>query len=130
MSQANVNQISEWAQMTFQVPPIVNPPPYDNVEERDTDLDDAKWYYYRYLNDQCPAWPGLLATTNREKSKLTAIIQDVTTMLYTDRGPQISARQLLEHYGRLVTWRKELPDVVGNIENNNSQALPHVLSLL
>jgi hypothetical protein len=30
----------------------------------------------------------------------------------------------------LVAWREDLPSVIDNIENNNSQALPHVLSLL
>jgi hypothetical protein len=29
-----------------------------------------------------------------------------------------------------VKWREELPGILGNIENNNSQSLPHVLSLL
>jgi hypothetical protein len=72
----------------------------------------------------------LLATTNREKSKLTAIIQDVATLMYAHYGPQVSAHHLLQQYGRLVAWREELPGVIGNIENNNSQALPHVLSLL
>jgi hypothetical protein len=81
------------------------------------------------MNDQCPAWPGLLATTNREKSKLTAIIKDVTTMMYSEQGSQISARKVLQHYNRYVAWREELPDAIGNIEDN-SQALPHVLSLL
>jgi hypothetical protein len=116
--------------MTFQVPPSPNSALYDDIEEVDDKIDAAKWYYYRYVNDQCPAWPGLLATTNREKSRLTAIIQDVVTMMYTQHGPQISAHHLLQQYGRLVAWRDDLPSVIGNIENNNSQALPHVLSLL
>jgi hypothetical protein len=124
------NELSEWAQMTFQVPPTLNSALYDDIEETDDKIDAAKWYYYRYVNDQCPAWPGLLATTNREKSRLTAIIQDVVTMMYTQHGPQISAHHLLQQYGRLVAWRDDLPSVIGNIENNNSQALPHVLSLL
>ena len=116
--------------MTFQVPPTVSLAPYDGVEESDDKLDDAKWYFYRYLHDQCPAWPGLLATTNREKSKLTKIIQDTSTMLYTQEGPRISAGQLLELYSRFSRWRAELPEILGNVEKNNSQALPHVLSLL
>ncbi|PMD47099.1 hypothetical protein L207DRAFT_522551 [Hyaloscypha variabilis F] len=120
----------EWAQMTFQVPPTINPAVYHDCEENEEEMDAAKWYFYRYVNDQCPAWPGLLATTNREKSKLTAIIQDIVTMMYTHYGPQISAYNLLQQYGRLVAWREELPSTIGSIEENNGQALPHVLSLL
>jgi len=120
----------EWAQMAFQVPPTIKSAVYHDVEENDEEIDAAKWYFYRYVNDQCPAWPGLLATTNREKSKLTAIIQDIVIMMYTHYGPQISAHHLLQQYGRLVAWREELPSTIGNIEDNNGQALPHVLSLL
>lgn len=116
--------------MTFQPPPNIRPAPLEWIESIDTKLDEAKWYFYRYVNDQCPAWPSLLASTNREKTKLLNIISDVTAMLYTPHGPQITAPRVLEQYGRFVTWREELPGRIGNIESNNSQALPHVLSLL
>jgi hypothetical protein len=124
------NRPSEWAQMTFQVPAKVDYATLDAAEENDLKLDDARWYYYRFVNDQCPAWPGLLATTNREKAKLIAIIQDVATMLYSQQGPRLSAHHVLQQYGRFVAWEEHLPKVIGDIENNNSQALPHVLSLL
>jgi hypothetical protein len=131
LSLALTNGLSEWAQMTFQVPPSINAPvPFDDMEENGDKLDEAKWYFYRYVNDQCPAWSSFLATTNREKSKLIVIIQDVVTMMYTPYGPRLSAQQVLQQYGRLVTWREDLPSAIGNIERNNSQALPHVLSLL
>lgn len=120
----------EWAQITFQVPPTVHSVNYEGIEENDDKLDDAKWYFYRFVNDQCPAWPGLLATTNREKAKLTTIIQDISTMLYSQRTSQISAHHVMQQYSRLVAWREELPASIGNIEDNNNQALPHVLSLL
>jgi len=77
-----------------------------------------------------PSLAGLAGHNKSRKSKLTAIIQDVSTMMYTQQGPQISAHHLLQQYSRLVKWREELPSMIGNIENNNSQALPHVLSLL
>lgn len=115
--------------MTFQVPPVVNLESLDgNVNE--ASLDEANWYFYRYVNDQCPAWPGLLGTTNREKSKLVAIINDVSTMMYAQHSPQISAKHVLKLYFRFISWRDELPEVIGKIESNNSQALPHILSLL
>jgi hypothetical protein len=124
------NLCVEWAQVTFQVPPRIDAAPYDTVEEHDGKLDEANWYFYRYVNDQCPAWPGLLATTNREKSKLIAIIQDVITMMYAQQVVTISAQEVLYQYSRFVEWREALPSSIGNIEDNNSQALPHVLSLL
>jgi hypothetical protein len=116
--------------MTFQVPPTVSSALDSDIEENGNMLDEAKWYFYRYVNDQCPAWPSLQATTNREKSKLTLIIQDVVTMMYSQQGQQISAHHVLQQYSRFVQWREELPGILGNIESNNSQALPHVLSLL
>ena len=116
--------------MTFQVPATVNYAAFDAIEENDSKLDDTRWYFYRYVSDQCPAWPGLLATTNREKSKLIRIIQDVATMMYSEQGSKLSARQILQQYSRFVAWQKDLPSIIGDIENNNSQALPHVLSLL
>ena len=103
---------------------------FDTIEEYASESDEARWYFYRYVNDQCPAWPGLLATTNREKSKLIRIIRDVTTMMYSQPGSKLSARQILQQYSKLVAWQDELPTSIGDIENNNSQALPHVLSLL
>ncbi|KAG0649396.1 Nitrogen assimilation transcription factor nirA [Hyphodiscus hymeniophilus] len=129
-SSPNTNVLSEWAQATFQVPPIITSAPFEDMEDYDDELDQAPWYYYRYVNDTCPAWPGLLATTNREKLKLVNIINDATTLMYASHGARLSANDILRLYGRFVTWREELPDSIGNIEVQKSQALPHVLSLL
>lgn len=115
--------------MTFHLPSTIALIPFENPED-DESLDDAKWYFYRFVDDQCPAWPSLLATTNREKSKLIDIIQDVVTMMYGRQSPGIDASQILQQYSRYATWRRELPSVIGNIENNTGQALPHVLCLL
>jgi hypothetical protein len=115
--------------MTFQVPPTIEILPSEDLENEDS-IDRANWYFYRYVNDQCPAWPGLLGTANREKTKLVAIINDVVVMMYDRHTTRIAAEHVLQLYSRLMTWRNELPDNLGNIETNNSQALPHVLSLL
>jgi hypothetical protein len=124
------NGLSEWAQMTFQVPPTINATPFDSIEENEDKLDEAKWYFYRFANDQCPAWSSFLATTNREKSKLIAIIQDVATTMYSQQGPQLSAHHVQQLYSRFVAWRNDLPSIIRKIKSNNTQALPHVLSLL
>ncbi|KAH6704353.1 hypothetical protein BKA61DRAFT_188076 [Leptodontidium sp. MPI-SDFR-AT-0119] len=120
----------EWAQMTFQAPPIVESAAYYSIEEVDAILDNGNWYHYRFAKEQPEARRSLLATTNREKSKLNAILQDIATMIYSQRGPSISARQFLYQYGRLRAWREELPDELGNFEDSNQHVLPHVLYLL
>jgi hypothetical protein len=116
--------------MTFQVPPTIISIPPQSDEDSNEGLDTAKWYFYRYVNDQCPAWPGLLATTNREKSKLINIIDDVGTMMYAQYAPKVTVQDVLQMYARYQAWHSQLPGSIGNIENNSSQALPHVLSLL
>ncbi|KAJ5052033.1 uncharacterized protein L3040_001793 [Drepanopeziza brunnea f. sp. 'multigermtubi'] len=120
----------EWAQMTFQAPPIIDLAAYDGVEANDANQDIAKWYIYRYAKQQPEAWPSLLATTNREKSKLNAILQDIALMIYTRRDIHISAKQFLHQYERLKKWREGLPDEIGNIEGQDRPVLPHVLYLL
>ena len=129
-SYAQANGPSEWAQITHQVPPHVSYVPLDITEEGNSKQDKSTWSLYRYFSDQCPAWPSLLATTNREKAKLLIIIHDVSTMLYSGGAEQLSANQVLQQYRRFTTWRKSLPSVIGDLDNNHSQALPHVLSLL
>jgi hypothetical protein len=47
--------------MTFQVPPIVTAPPVNSSNGAEDKLDEAQWHCYRFVNDQCPAWPSLLA---------------------------------------------------------------------
>ncbi|KAL2061541.1 hypothetical protein VTL71DRAFT_6918 [Oculimacula yallundae] len=124
----------EWAQMTFQVPLIVEFAINDNIEDNDASLDARNWYPYRYADrfemEHPQGRPSLLATTNREKSKLTAILQDIATMIYTQRGPSISAKQFLHQYGRLRTWREQLPKELGDVKDIRHQILPHVLYLL
>jgi len=121
---------SEWAQMTFQAPPIVESAVYNSTEEVDDLLDNQNWYPYRFSKEQPEARRSLLATTNREKSKLNVILQDIATMVYSQRGPSISARQFLFQYGRLRAWREQLPDVLSSFEDGNEKVLPHVLYLL
>ncbi|KAH8586833.1 hypothetical protein B0O99DRAFT_695099 [Bisporella sp. PMI_857] len=126
----HTNGLSEWAQITFQVPPAVRHDYFEKFEYSDTKLDEAKWYFYRQPHDRCPAWPGLLGTTNRQKWKLNSIISEVTTTMYSTSGAPIQARQILDFYRRFVSWRRELPASIADTESNSSQALPHVLSLL
>jgi hypothetical protein len=125
-----LTQPREWAQVTFQIPTSLRGDLPHVVDIVDNEMDEAKWYFYRFVNDQCPAWSGLFATTNREKAKLMDISQDVTKILYDPSGPPIQASQILQQYARYLSWRERLPKSIGDIENNNSQALPHVLSLL
>ena len=93
-------------------------------------MDEARWYFYRDVDDQCPAWPGLLATTNKEKNKLIVIIREMTSVLYGPRSQFIEAHQILTQYSKLANWRDDLPDSLRDLEGNINQALPHVLFLL
>lgn len=127
---ADINAFSEWAQATFQVPPTVISAAFEDNEDYDDKLDEEPWWCYRYVNDTTPPWPGILATTNREKSKLIDIINDTTSMMYTSQGTKLTANDVLRLYSRFVMWREELPSSIGKIESHSSQALPHVLSLL
>lgn len=129
-SSADPDRFSEWAQATFQAPLIITSPPFEGSEDNDEILDVENWNFYRYVSDQCPPWPCLLDTTNREKSKLIDIINDAATKMYSPHAEKLGADDVLRLYGRFLTWRKELPSSIGNIESHNSQALPHVLSLL
>jgi len=106
--------------------------PLEEIDDNDNDndLDDARWYFYRYICGDCPAQPGFLATTNRQRSKLIDIINEITTMMYTTNGLSITAPQVLMSYTKLITWRKDLPTSIGDIENGSRLPLPHVLSLL
>ena len=115
--------------MTYQVPPIVDSVPCDSIQESDASLDEAAWYFYRYASVEPEQRPSLLATTNREKSKLNAVLQDIATMIYTRSGPLVSATDFLQQYTRLKLWREELPSKIGNIEPNR-HVLPHVVYLL
>lgn len=103
----------------------------DDADESDALLDNAKWYLYRQPNDKYPsAWPGLLATTNREKTKLMKIVHDIVTIMYAFHGPQRAALDILQLYARLVAWREELPQELKAVEGSKSHPLPHILSLL
>ncbi|KAI9742923.1 MAG: hypothetical protein M1818_003652 [Claussenomyces sp. TS43310] len=119
----------EWAQITFQVPTL---PRVHAIHSDDSSnkLDEAQWYFYRYVNDECPAWPSFLATVNREKAKLCAITYEALLLLYGTSSVHVQAYQVLHLYAQYLDWRMKLPAVIGTIEKNRSQALPHVLSLL
>ncbi|KFY89287.1 hypothetical protein V500_05816 [Pseudogymnoascus sp. VKM F-4518 (FW-2643)] len=129
ISSSAVIELPEWAQVTFQSPIRLG---FHSVEETcdgEASLDESLWYFYQYEGDHCPAWPALLATTNREKMKLINIISDASTMMYGPYPETITAHHILEKYGRFVAWRMALPHIIGDVEAS-SQALPHILSLL
>jgi hypothetical protein len=123
------NLFSEWAQVTFQFPSILKFRAVENTHDEEAYLDESPWYFYRYEDDKCPSWPGLLATTTEEKMKLIDIINDVSVLIYSQLTHSITARQILEQYGRFVAWKEALPPILRNVETS-THALPHILSLL
>ncbi|PBP20368.1 hypothetical protein BUE80_DR008851 [Diplocarpon rosae] len=100
----------EWAQMTFQVAPSIDSVPESSIEGDDSDNEDvANWYHYCFASENpVERWPSLLATTNREKSKLNIILQDIATMFYSRPDARISALEFLHQYRRLKEWREEV----------------------
>jgi hypothetical protein len=132
-----VDKCSEWAQMTFQVPLIVNinPPSNSNLddEERDMQIDKMRWAFYRNPLDNKTGidWhPSLTATIHKEKAKLLDIVYDVEVLLYSSGGPPISAQDILNIYSRFITWHEDLPCAIGNTSNKPTQLLPHAISIL
>ena len=121
---------SEWAQVIFQPPPVGDTLPPSSDKSNEDKLDKSPWYFYLYPNDKLPSCPSFQGTTSREKSKLVAIIKDVTTAMYSPLAPQLSAHHILHLYGRFLTWRDDLPVSIGNTDKSKGQVLPHAVSLL
>lgn len=115
--------------MTFQAPILSLNVPVEPLGDVNAQTDQSHWYHYRFEADQPPAWPCLLATTMQERAKLTRIIRDVTELYHGHHRADISATQILELHKRYTNWREELSASLGDIENQ-SQALPHVLTML
>jgi hypothetical protein len=132
-----VDKYSEWAQMTFQVPLIVNinPPSNSNLDDEvyDMQIDKRSWAFYRNPLDsemEIDWRPSLAATTHREKAKLLDIVYDVEVLLYSSGGLPISAQDILNIYSRFITWREDLPRAIGDTSNRHTRFLPHAVSML
>lgn len=130
------NGFSEWAQVTFRMPAalIVEVPPTKSIEEiqkNEAEIDSMLWGMYKYPEDDDIVTKGhcLIATTNREKMNLMAIIRTISILMYNTDSPLIAASNILHLYGKLVAWRKFLPSIISKTDNNDTQILPHVLSL-
>ncbi|KAF5877651.1 putative c6 transcription protein [Botrytis fragariae] len=126
----------EWAQVTFRMPAalIVEVPETKSIEEsqkNEAEIDNMIWGMYRYPKDDdtvtnCHC---LIATTNREKMSLMAIIRTANILMYNTDSSRIAASDILHLYGKLVAWRKFLPSIISKTDNKDTQMLPHVLSL-
>ena len=125
----DANEPSEWAQMTFHVPPNIDMPPPVEIESPN-EFNHLAISPYPRSSSAPPERSSLLATINSEKSTLIGIIEDVVTMMYSERGPQITAVQVLREYDRLITWRDGLLSTIARRGSEASQESPHVLSLL
>ena len=117
--------------MTFRVPHAIDISYVrDNVLD-DKQLDLTRWHIYSTPSSLVPSRPSFQATTTRQKAKLIAIVYDMTTTLYSHRNPPISARSILDLYGRFLLWREEFAKALVSLDTTNSgYGLPHILSLL
>ncbi|TGO80923.1 hypothetical protein BPOR_1523g00030 [Botrytis porri] len=132
----NLNILSEWAQVTFRMPAalIIEVPATKSIEEiqeNEAAVDSMMWGMYKFPedDDSVTNYHCLIATTNREKMNLMAIIRTTNILMYNTDGSRIVASDILHLYGRLVAWRKFLPSIISNTDDKGTQILPHVLSL-
>ncbi|KAF7935588.1 hypothetical protein EAE99_002568 [Botrytis elliptica] len=126
----------EWAQVTFRMPAalIVEVPATKSIEEiqkNEAEIDSMIWGMYRHPKDDdtvtnCHC---LIATTNREKMNLMAIIRTTSILMYNTDSSRIVASEILHLYGKLVAWREFLPSIISKTDNKDTRILPHVLSL-
>jgi hypothetical protein len=113
--------------MTFRLPNAIK---IISTQHLDTTMNQTPWFCYRHVNDKCYARESWLATTTKEKEKLLAITDDVTSMFYNSTKEPIQAHRIFQQFERYHSWHDNLPSAIRNFEDNASQALPHVLSLL
>ncbi|KAM0146401.1 hypothetical protein ACHAPG_011160 [Botrytis cinerea] len=132
----NLNILSEWAQVTFRMPAalIIEVPATKSIEEiqkNEAEVDGMMWGMYRFPKDDDSVAKRhcLVATTNREKMNLMAIIRTINILMYNTDSSQIAASDILNLYGRLVAWREFLPSIISKTDSKDVQILPHVLSL-
>ncbi|TGO48785.1 hypothetical protein BOTNAR_0459g00060 [Botryotinia narcissicola] len=126
----------EWAQVTFRMPAalIVEVPATKSIEEiqkNEAEIDSMMWGMYKYPKDDDIVTKShcLIATTNREKMNLMAIIRTTNILMYNTDSSRIAASDILHLYSKLVTWRKFLPSIISKTDGKDTQILPHVLSL-
>jgi hypothetical protein len=124
------NSLSEWAQVTFQLPPGIGLDSSSGIGRLHDRLDDAGWHFYPHGNAPPSGEPGLLDTINLEKTMLVVIIEEVVMMMYSPQSQGVTAHQLLEKYDKFLGWRNKLPTSIANIASDDGRTLPHVLSLL
>lgn len=103
----------------------------EEVKSWEDRVDKLRWKHYRFPVDFTgePTWDCLIATINREKSKLVEIIHDATILLYNTNDSRIYAEDMLSLYRRLLMWRENLPNKIASTGRKDVQMLPHVLSL-
>lgn len=103
----------------------------EEIQKNEAEVDGMMWGMYRFPKDDDSVAKRhcLVATTNREKMNLMAIIRTINILMYNTDSSQIAASDILNLYGRLVAWREFLPSIISKTDNKDVQILPHVLSL-
>ncbi|KAL6707670.1 hypothetical protein ACN47E_003791 [Coniothyrium glycines] len=96
------------------------------------------WTPLAYLTSSSTNYPGCSAysiSTFRHLCKLSIILSDILSSIYTERSSHSSpaelSHKLEDIHGRLQRWRDELPDHLGgDLNTMTATPAPHVLSLL
>jgi hypothetical protein len=120
---------SSWKGVTYQrmwAPPAPQGPIFQNIQ---LDADDRVWRFYRHPGDarELPFRPSHAIITACQQAKLFSIINESIGLYCGARG-KVSAANVLEVYGKYMSWKEDLPDVIANI-GEGDQPLPHILYL-
>lgn len=107
-------------------PPAPQKPIFQNIR---LDADDRVWRFYRHPGDEreLPFRPSYGIITAYQQAQLFSIINESLCLYYGARG-KVSAANVLDVYGKYMTWKEDLPDVIANISEGD-QPLPHILYL-
>ena len=107
-------------------PPPPQKPIFQNIP---LDADNRLWRFYRNPGDEreLPFRPSCAIITACQQAQLFSIINESIGLYCGARG-KVSAANVLEVYGKYMTWKEDLPDVIANISEGD-QPLPHILCL-
>ncbi|KAI9821198.1 MAG: hypothetical protein M1827_003932 [Pycnora praestabilis] len=117
-----------WAEFTHQIPSNARVPAEDVFPDVDL-ASDAAWRFYRHSgNADVPEQPSSATLTALENAKLFRIIHHTINMFYDGHSNDISAKDIMQQFKRLLAWKDELSENVALLEKD-AAALPHTLTL-
>ncbi|MCJ1389446.1 hypothetical protein MMC18_002303 [Xylographa bjoerkii] len=119
----------DWAQFTFQVPTLYQIPSSLDLPDYSFNKDISPWQFYRHLRDNSePEQPSYITYTSSAHAKLLRIIHDTLALFYHGHERTVTAKDLMEQYGRYIAWKEDLPEEIA-LKDETAHALPHVIAI-